>query len=130
MKHVLLVEPDRVLADTYRRAFIADGYSVTMCASAQSAIFAADEKRPDVVVAELQLIRHSGIEFLYEFRSYDDWHDVPVVINSQVPPSEFSRSWQLLNRELGVEQYYYKPSTTLATLLSAIRRLTNPLPAS
>jgi DNA-binding response OmpR family regulator len=121
--HIILLEPDRMLADIYRQSLLSEGHSVTMCASAQSAIFAADEQSPDAVIVELQLIGHSGIEFLYEFRSYNDWRDVPVIIHSQVPPAEFNGSSKLLRQELGVKDYLYKPRTSLATLLRSVQLL-------
>ena len=120
MAKLLLIEPDRVLADTYRRALQAVGHSVVMCASAQSAIFAADEITPDLVILELQLIGHSGIEFLYEFRSYSEWQSIPIIINSQVPPAEFSDSWAILKQELQIEGFLYKPATTLKSLLRSV----------
>lgn len=126
MAQILLIEPDRVLADTYRQGLEAEGHKVVMCASAQSAIFAADETKPDAVVLELQLIGHSGIEFLYEFRSYSDWQTIPVVVHSQVPPGEFKHGWQLLKEQLGITAYLYKPLTSF-TMLS--RQLRSALPA-
>lgn len=118
--HILLIEPDRLLAETYRRTLKSQGHSVMICASAQTAIYGADEHRPDLVILELQLIGHSGIEFLYEFRSYPDWQAVPVLIFSAVPAGEFTGSWQLLKRELGVRAYLYKPLTSLASLLRSV----------
>jgi DNA-binding response OmpR family regulator len=118
--NIILIEPDRVLADTYRLAFESVGHRAVMCASAQSAIFAADEVKPDLVIMELQLIGHSGIEFLYEFRSYTEWQAVPVMLLTGVPAGEFADSWELLREELGVSAYYYKPLTSLQTLVRAI----------
>ncbi len=126
MPHVLLIEPDRVLADTYRLGFEANGHSVVMCAGAQAAIFAADEKTPDIVVIELQLIGHSGVEFLYEFRSYAEWQDVPVLIHTQVPSSEFTGSWGMLSSQLGVNGYLYKPSTTFKELQRSVDAALQP----
>jgi response regulator RpfG family c-di-GMP phosphodiesterase len=80
----------------------------------------ADRFQPDLVVIELQLVEHSGIEFLYEFRSYPDWQDVPVIVQSQVPPREFNASIQLLKDELGIKEYLYKPQTTLKQLLRSV----------
>lgn len=122
---ILLVEPDKLLASTYRQAFEAAGHRVVMTASAQSAIFSADESRPDVVVLELQLIGHSGLEFLYEFRSYPEWQHIPVVICSTVPAGEFGGSWQLLKDQLGVRAYHYKPLVSLQTLLRTIAAVHN-----
>lgn len=117
---ILLVEPDRILADTYRQALTGDGHKVVMCAGAQAAIFAADELQPDLVILELQLTGHSGIEFLYEFRSYDDWTAVPVIAHTNVPAGEFGGSWELLRDQLGVSGYHYKPLTSLRTLLRSV----------
>ena len=118
--NILLIEPDKLLANTYRQAFESAGHQVVMCASAQSAIFAADEQKPDVVIMELQLIGHSGLEFLYEFRSYPEWQTVPVIINTTIPAGEFSGSWGLLQNQLGVQAYHYKPLTGLRKLLRSI----------
>ena len=120
--NVLLIEPDRVLAETYQKALEAAGHKIVVCASAQAAIFAADNAKPDIVVLELQLIEHSGIEFLYEFRSYPEWQDTPVIVHSQVPPAEFSASKDILEGELGVRAYYYKPLTSLRALLRAVNQ--------
>jgi DNA-binding response OmpR family regulator len=120
--NILLIEPDRLLAGTYRVALESAGHKVRMCASAQSAIFCADETVPDVVVLELQLIGHSGLEFLYEFRSYPEWQHIPVIVQTAVPAGEFSDSWPLLKEQLGVHAYHYKPLTSLQTLLRSVNR--------
>lgn len=120
MSHILLVEPNRVLAKTYMQALESAGHTVQVCATAQTAVFCADDQLPDVVIMELQLVGHSGIEFLYEFRSYTDWQNIPVIITTNVPAGEFSGSWQLLKKELGVGSYFYKPLTSLKTLLAAV----------
>jgi DNA-binding response OmpR family regulator len=124
MPNVLLIEPDRLLAETYRQVLEAAGHDVTVASGAQAAVMEADAAKPDLVILELQLIGHSGIEFLYEFRSYLDWQAIPVIIQSQVPPGEFVGSWQLLSQELGVKVYLYKPQTTLRQLLAQVAEFT------
>lgn len=121
MAHVLLLEPDRVLAQTYCQALTAAGHSVVPCASAQAAVLAADDRRPDVVILELQLIEHSGIEFLYEFRSYQEWQSLPVIAHTVVPFAEFDGCWPLLREQLGLREYLYKPHVSLRRLLAAVR---------
>ncbi len=120
MAHILLIEPDRVLAKLYHHAIVGRGHSVVPCASAQAAVLSADQQTPDLVVLELQLIEHSGIEFLYEFRSYGEWQDIPVIAHTQVPISEFAANWQLFKQELGIAAYLYKPTTSLRQLLANI----------
>lgn len=124
MANVLMLEPDAVLADTYRQLFELAGYQVRRAVSAQDAVFQVDELRPDVILVEIQLVAHSGIEFLYELRSYSDWQHIPVLIHSCIPPIEFEDSMELLKNMLHVHQYLYKPQTTLQALLRAVREAT------
>src|ERR1017187_1729331 len=120
MSSVLLIEPDNVLAKTYARALESAGYKVEVVSNAQAAVNSADKLKPDVVVLELQLVGHSGIEFLYEFRSYPEWQKIPALLLTSVPPQEFEDSWKLLNNELGVKDYLYKPTTNLSKLVSVV----------
>lgn len=120
MAEILLIEPDKLLADTYVEALRSAGHEVNAAGSAQAAILAADAIEPDLVIMEIQLVEHSGIEFLYEFRSYPEWQGIPVLLQTNVPRAEFADSWQLLNQELGVRDYLYKPRTSLKQLIAGI----------
>jgi DNA-binding response OmpR family regulator len=116
---VLLIEPDQVLGRVYTAALEQAGHEVALARSAQGAVHAADSSCPDIVVLELQLPRHNGIEFLYEFRSYSEWLHLPVVIHSQVAPHEYEKS-TILQRELGVVRCLHKPATSLEQLVAAV----------
>lgn len=120
MANILLIEPDHSLARVYKNALETMGHQVRVSSSAQTAVDAADEVCPDVVILELQLIAHSGIEFLYEFRSYTDWQDIPVIILSKVPPAEFNECSRTMRDHLGVSAYCYKPQTDLKQLLHVV----------
>ncbi len=117
---VLLIESDRLQADTYVAALKRAGHTVSHAANAQLAVHAADEHIPDVVVLELQLSGHNGVEFLYEFRSYPEWLHVPVVLYTFVLPDELAPA-ATLQRELNVRRVLYKPATSLAELCVAVQ---------
>ena len=119
---VLLIEPDKIQADVYSRALSFDGHEVMHAFSAQGAVHKADEHKPDAVVLELQLPNHNGVEFLYEFRSYPEWLDIPVLIHTFVPSVELAHASTLAN-ELGARGLLHKPETTLVQLRSAVRSL-------
>lgn len=123
MAHILLLEPDLILAETYRQALRAEDHQVVCCASAQAAIISADQHRPHVIILELQLIEHSGVEFLYELRSYPEWQDISVILHTTVPPSEFNDNYRLLNDQLGISTYLYKPETSLDNLARSLNEL-------
>src|SRR5438132_74554 len=99
--HILLIEPDRPQARTLASALQQAGHTVAHAVSAQGAVHLADEQSPDVVVLELQLPQHNGVEFLYEFRSYPEWLHVPVVLHTFVPERELAHA-AVLHTELGV----------------------------
>lgn len=127
MANVLIIEPDRPLARTYALALRHAGHQARACATAQAAVQLADEWQPDIVALELQLVAHSGIEFLYEFRSYADWQHIPVIIHSNVPPAEFNDSVDMLKRHLRISSYRYKPDTNLKALLQAVEAALAPV---
>ena len=121
MANVLLIEPNTVLATMYTQALLHAGHSVAHATGAQSAVDAADRQLPDVVILELQLPNHSGIEFLHEFRSYAEWQTVPVIVNTALPPAHMARASEPLRRDLGVLEILYKPRTSLQDILRVAR---------
>lgn len=119
-----MLEPDSLLASTYQQAFELHEHTVRRSVSAQDAVFLVDERMPDVIIVELQLVAHSGIEFLYELRSYPEWQYIPVLIHSCIPPTEFDGSMGLLKDLLMVRKFLYKPHTSLQALLREVREAT------
>lgn len=120
MARILLIEPDTVLSNIYGDALNRAGHSVQAVFDAQSAINIVDKFKPELVILELQLPIHNGIEFLYEFRSYIEWQNTPVIILSFVPSTEFqpnNKIWQ----GLGVVNYLYKPQLSLRQLLNTVQ---------
>lgn len=122
MQNVLLIEPDAALARTYMQALQHVGFIVAHVNSAQTAVDAADSITPDVVVLELQLAVHDGIEFLHEFRSHAEWQSVPVIVNTNLSPQALAPVQGALAGDLGVVEVLYKPRTTLQQLISSVRQ--------
>ena len=113
--NVLLLEPDKILAENYIRALTDRGHSVAWSKTAQDAISRADETCPDVVVLELQIARHNGIEFLYEFISYSEWQHIPVIILTNLSVDKVKR-FKMLREELNVVEILSKTHTTIVEL--------------
>ena len=124
MARVLLVEPDRLLAGNYSAALKKAGHSVTWRSSGQSAIHAAEKVTPDVILLELQMPGHNGMEFLYELRSYPEWQTIPVILLTLVPDMALSAEEPVLTR-LGITGYLYKPHTKLSHVVKAVSRILN-----
>lgn len=121
MGRLLLVEPDRQLASIYQQALSAAGHIVEVCGNAALAIGMVDTKQPDLLVMELELPTHNGVELLYELRSYSDWRHIPVIILTNQPFADDDRVRTVWQR-LGVAGHYYKPAVTLKKLTGIINR--------
>lgn len=118
--NILLIEPNQILANAYINELHSLGLKIMWASSAEQAIHQIDKKRPKVVVLEPKLAGHSGVEFLHEFRSYEDWYDIPVIIYSSVPEYSFGADeavWQ----KFGVERYLDKSRTSIKQLAGIIK---------
>lgn len=117
--NILLIEPDKVLAQILKLAMKTDGHEVVIKRTAQSALDSLDENIPDIVVLEIQLDKHNGIEYLYELRSYSEWQAIPVIVhtkNRNVLNDDFKIIWN----QAGVKEIFYKPQTTTKQLIRSL----------
>lgn len=120
--YIVIIEPDKKLARTYQRTFENLGHDVSVVAHAQDAVHVADARRPDIILLELQLSAHNGIEFLYEFRSYPEWQEIPVILLTLVPPHSLQITAPLM-RQLHITKCLYKPATSLKQLTAAVEEV-------
>ena len=118
MKHILLVEPDQLQAASISQSLVSPTATIHMVTTAQEAIAAADQQKPDAVILELALPSHNGIEFLHEFRSYPEWAGIPVLIFSQQQVDDES-----VFTTLGNVTILYKPTTSLSDLKDRLQSL-------
>lgn len=121
MTQVLLIEPDIQLADIYEKALRQEGYNVLQCREAGEAIAMLDSFPIELVVIEIQIALHNGIEFLYEMRSYPDWQNLPVIIHSFVPKRIIEQNGKIIE-QLNISEVMYKPVTKLHELITAVNR--------
>ena len=120
MKNILLIEPDRVLAGTYTRTLEGAGYSVRHVVGAEQAIRLADTAKPDAVIISLEMARHNGVEFLYEFRSYSEWRHIPALVLTSTPHTDLLDA-TILREQLGVEAVLVRSQTHADDLLRTLR---------
>ncbi len=125
MATILAIEPDDMLGRTYRAALEGEAHTVLLATTAQAAIESVDSQAPDVIVLELQLPAHNGLEFLYELRSYPEWARIPVIINSFLAPRSLALIGPEQRDELGIVAAFYKPKLSLVALQRAVREALN-----
>lgn len=118
MKHILLVEDDHWLADSYRRTLEREGFEVSSVTDASSAMRMVESQPPDCIVADIMLEGHTIFALLHELQSYDDTRRIPVILCSALDHDALSR-----NRlhEYGVVQVLDKATLTPDSLDLAVK---------
>ena len=122
MKKILLIEPDKTLSIVTHDYLQNRDLEIQIAEGAQEAVNSADKNEPELVILEIQLKHHNGIDFIHEFRSYPEWHKIPILIYSMIPKKEFpldDNAW----RQLGVVKYLYKPKVKLGELYNEINEI-------
>lgn len=122
MARVLLLEPDFQLGSMYQQALKTGGHEVLWQRTAQDALHDVDKSGIDIVITELQLALHNGIEFLYEFRSYHEWKHIPILVLSHVSPEQTAIGRSLWEH-IKITAYHYKPRTKLADLIESVDKV-------
>ncbi|HEX5797033.1 MAG TPA: response regulator [Candidatus Saccharimonadales bacterium] len=116
---VLIIEPSADLASVLTAAFERKGLRAASAHTAQEGIAMADKRPPRMIVMELIMPNHNGVEFIHEFRSYPEWMRVPIIIYSHLAPGELDLPPHKLE-EIGIRGHFYKPNTSLAELVGAV----------
>lgn len=120
MRSVLLVEDDVWLSELYGKALERrDKTDVLYANSASSALKILDKGPVDLLILDIFLDRHNGIELLHELSSYNDTRLTPVIILSAVSEHDFEMP---INRweQYGVVKYLYKPTTKPQDLIEEV----------
>jgi len=123
MNKILIIEPDLLLANNLKKFLEHYNFICSIVTDGQSAIEYVDNFLPDLIILELQLVNHSGIEFLYELRSYSDTRLLPVLIYSYISQDTWRDSRSLLENQFLIKDYLYKPQANFYQVLSQINQL-------
>ena len=120
---ILLVEDDAWLGELYSDILQTENNTTVIRAiSADQALDHLDKNEDvDLIILDMFLPGHNGIEFLHEMASYSDINTLPVIILSSVYQHDFAMTeerWQ----HYGVKQYLYKPLTKPQDLLVAVKK--------
>lgn len=115
---ILLIEDDRFLRELYGQSLENAGYTVLAAFEGQMALDLLDEYGAELILLDLMLPGHSGIELLNELQSHSDWQKLPVVVLSAVGQNRFKGDLG----QFGVVDYLQKGEFTPKELPSLIKR--------
>lgn len=120
---ILLVEDDIWLAQLYQDALQADEQCrVLHVTTADKALDVLNEEsRVDLIVLDMFLPEHNGIEFLHELASYSDINELPVIVLTSVSQHDLSMNEERW-KQYGVVKYLYKPTTKPRDLLVEVKK--------
>ena len=80
MKTILVVDDEPTLVATLKYNLERDGHRILTAADGESALLAAREGHPDLIVLDLMMPVMNGFDFVRELRKNTEWQDIPVVI--------------------------------------------------
>ena len=80
MAHILIVDDDQVVGETFARMLTLSGYRVTTVQSVDSALVATSEEVPDALIVDMRMPVVSGLDFLRLLRRDGRLREVPVAI--------------------------------------------------
>ncbi|MBT2512753.1 response regulator transcription factor [Arthrobacter sp. ISL-30] len=113
---VLIVEDEKMLAETVRRGLSNEGFVVDVVNDGVSGVRAAKEKRYDVILLDLMLPLKNGYDVLKEIREHRIW--TPVLMLT-AKDGEYDQTDAF---DLGADDYLTKPFSFLV-LVARIRAL-------
>src|SRR5258705_11312005 len=113
MIHILIVEDESEIAGYLRRGLTFEGYSAEIAANGLSALAAARERPPDLVVLDLMLPGVDGLEVARRLRAASDVPIIMLTARDAVPD-------RVAGLEAGADDYLVKPFA-FEELLARIR---------
>lgn len=121
-KHILLIEDEPWLAELYSDVLSdISGCVVTKVRTANEALSSLDQQLPDLIILDMFLPDHNGIEFIHEIASYEDSSQIPIIILSAVHKHDFAMSDERW-RHYGVVDCLYKPEVKPNQLASRVKQ--------
>jgi two-component system KDP operon response regulator KdpE len=119
----LVVDDDPRLLHALRITLEARGYQVTAAVDGRTALAAAAERRPDIIVLDLGLPDLDGVDIIHALRG---WTTAPIVVLS----GRSGSSDKIAALDAGADDYVTKPFRVdeLLARLRAVARRTSPPP--
>jgi len=114
----IVLEQDPQVRRLLRRVLPGEGFRLVEVASAPEALRAAIQRRPDLLLVDLDSPKGTGVELI---RSLREWCQVPILVLAASDPERTS----LVALEAGADEYVSKPFSIeelLARVHLALRR--------
>ncbi len=118
---ILLVEDDIWLAELYKDVLEHMGGCTVLHATQAAAALDCIDTQPqiDLIILDMFLPQHNGVELLHELASYQDSFQIPVIILSSVSERDFGMSkerWRQYRVRACLDKAHTKPQDLLSVV--------------
>ncbi len=103
-RNVLVVDDEPTIAEIVARYLERDGYRTRIALDGPSAIEAAQEERPDLIVLDLMLPRMDGLEVMRRLREQQRERIAVILLTAKGDESD-----RVIGLRLGADDYVVKP---------------------
>lgn len=104
-KKILLVENDPLVRQTLAQQLEIEGYLVYQAVDGLAALEVLENHQPELILSEIEMPGMDGVAFYRALRRRPGWVTIPFIFLSPKDNPSTARA----GRELGVEDYLYKP---------------------
>ena len=119
MSKTILVVDDKANVRTLVREYLSEqGFRVVTAENGQTALYAARQEKPDLILLDIMMPEMDGFEFI---RAYRKESDRPIILLT----AKLEESDKVIGLELGADDYITKPfgmRELVARIHSALRR--------
>ena len=114
---ILLVEDDNSLATVYKARMEAEDFEVRHCDNGETALSAAIEFRPDLILLDVMMPRISGFDVLDILRNTPETAKTKIIMLTALSqPTDQERA-----KSLGVDEYLVKSQAVISDVMERIR---------
>jgi len=121
MKHVVLIDDDMFIRDLVATKLSSEHYSVATAATGDEGLRMVAEKKPDLVLLDLDLPDRHGLEILKEIKTGTDSSSVPVIIFSNNDAPEMRDKVAAA----GASDFYIKVTIDMSELAAKLKKFLN-----
>lgn len=112
MNTILVLDDDEAIRMLYADELSEEGYEVIACGNVSRVMSLIEENRPDLIVMDIRLGKHNGLDLLQDIRN--TYYDLPVILCTAYPAFKYDM------KSIAAD-YYVVKSSNLAELKSKIK---------
>ena len=117
--HILLVEDEKLLADSIERKFVQNHHRIFKAVNAKEARETLGKERIDLILLDIILPDIDGFQFLEELKKDSKTKDIPVIIISNLGQKEEIKK----GKKMGATDYIVKSDTVPGQIVKKVESI-------